>query len=220
MTRDDLLKKCVDKGVADETSVGAVSHLFYVYLLSALQRGQRVEVPNFGTFGTRVVGVKRARKMPYFEVEPELASMVNERYRGLKYLVIGKYELIPAVGDVEYTGRQVAADVRDEPFGKELIFDLNRDITLEEYERGQMTKTVPPPSKEKPFMPTLNLKDEGMEDKELKPVPPVSTPPQHIPGLREPEPSGGMPLLLQVLIAVIILGALAFALNYFGVIHL
>ena len=219
MNRDDLLKKCVDRGVADDTSVGTVSHLFYVYLLSALQKGQRVEVPNFGTFGTRVVGVKRARKMPYFEPEKELVDKVNDRYGELKYLVLGKYELIPALGDEEYTGTEAPFDSIADQIGKEILIDTHRDVTIEEYQRSLAATKSAKPIKEKRLMPKLNLKDEGMEP-ETTPVGeegPTSAPPT----LRSNATGGDGPSpLLQVLIAVIVLGALTFALNYFGVIHL
>jgi septal ring-binding cell division protein DamX/nucleoid DNA-binding protein len=221
MNRDDLLKKCADRGVADETSVATVSHLFYVYLLSALQKGQRVEVPDFGTFGTRVVGVKKARKMPYFEVERVFADKVNERYRNLKYLVVGKYDLLPVFGEEEYKGKEAPYDRITEEVGREAVIDTHHDVTLEEYERAatDVKKTVP--SKEKKLMPTLNLREEGMEEE--KPFdetePTVGAPP---PTLR-PLPSGGgrgLSPVWQILLAVIVLGAITFALNYFGVIHL
>jgi cell division septation protein DedD len=68
-------------------------------------------------------------------------------------------------------------------------------------------------------MPKLNLKDEGSDD-ETRPIGDdfsSSAPPT----LRDIGGSGGGPSpLLQVLIAVIVLGAGTFALNYFGVIHL
>lgn len=135
MNRDELLKRCVDRRVAHETSVVAVSHLFYVYLLSALKKGQRVEVPKFGTFGTHVVGVKRQRRMPYFEVEEELANRVNERYKNLKTLIVGRYEMIPVQGEVEYTGKEPKHDRLVEAVGEEIILDTDRDITLEAYRR-------------------------------------------------------------------------------------
>ena len=217
MNRDDLLKKCVDRGVADETSVGAVSHLFYVYLLSALQKGQRVEVPNFGTFGTRVVGVKRARKMPYFEVEQEVADQVNERYRQLKYLVVGKYDLVPAFGEEEYKGKDAPYDVLVEQIGREKVLDTHREVSVEEYEREAAAVRVPPPSKEKKLMPKLNLKGDEMDEMSTRTEPEQVTP---VPSLRDiPEGKGPSPLV-QVLLAVIILGAITFALNYFGVVHL
>lgn len=216
MNREDLLTKCVDRGVADETSVGTVSHLFYVYLLSALQKGQRIEIPNFGTFGTRVVGVKRARKMPYFEVEKELADKVNDRYRELKYLVLGKYDLIPALGEEEYAGPDVPFEPGGDRLGKEILLDAHRDVTIEEYERSLAASKDEKTTKEKRLMPKLNLKDEGMEP-ETKPVLEEEAPP---PTLHDSTPErGGPSALLQVLIALIILGALTFALNYFGVIH-
>jgi septal ring-binding cell division protein DamX len=220
MNRDDLLKKCVDRGVADEAIVGTVSHLFYVYLLSALQKGQRVEIPNFGTFGTRVVGVKRARKMPFFEAEKELADKVNERYSELRYVVLGKYELTPALGDEEYTGKEAPHDSIVDQMGKETLVDTHRDVTIEEYERSLAASKGVTSFKEKPLMPKLNLKDEGTEPETTPPLEeeqPTSPPPTlRTSSTRE----GGLSPLLQVLIAVVALGALTFALNYFGVIHL
>ena len=136
MNRADILKECVDRGVATESEVGSVSHLFYVYLLSALQRGQRVEVPNFGTLGTRVAGVKKLRKLPYFEPEPDLAEKVNERFKGLKYLVIGKYEPKHSFGDAEFKGKEAAYDPRVDEVGREILLDSNKEVTVEEYERS------------------------------------------------------------------------------------
>lgn len=221
MNREDLLRKCVDRGVADETSVGTVSHLFYVYLLSALQKGQRVEIPSFGTFGTRVVGVKRARKMPYFEVEKELAEKVNERYREIKYLVLGRYELIPALGEEQYAGKEPGPETVIDNLGKEVLVDVHRDVTIEEYEKSLAASKGVKPIKEKRLMPKLNLKDEGTEP-ELTPggeEEQEATPP---PMLHESmtEGGGGLSPVLMILIVVIALGALVFAMNYFGVIHL
>ena len=219
MNREDLLKKCVDRGVADETSVGTVSHLFYVYLLSALQKGQRVEIPSFGTFGTRVVGVKRARRMPYFEVEKELADKVNERYRELKYVVLGKYELIASLSEEEYTGKEAPHDTLVDQIGKEILLDTHRDVTIEEYERSLAAAKGTKPFKEKRLMPKFNLKDEGTEPETIPGEGEPTAPP---PSLRDSATSGssGPSPLLQVLIAVLVLGAVTFALNYFGVIHL
>lgn len=220
MNRDDLLKKCVDRGVADEGSVEAVSHLFYMYLLTALQKGQRVEVPKFGTFGTRVVGVKKTRRMPFFEVERELADRVNQRYRDLKYLVVGRYELTPVIADEEYKGKDVPPDVAAEQMGKEAILDSHRDVTIEEYERSLSLSQGTAPTKERKAMPKLNLKDEEM-DEELKMSEPEESVPTGLP-LHETgeEESKGPSALLQILIALIILAGLTFALNYFGVVHL
>jgi len=66
-------------------------------------------------------------------------------------------------------------------------------------------------------MPKLNLKDENLDDTGSfnadSPAPPT---------LRDVGGSGGGGIspILQVLIAVIVLGGITFALNYFGVIHL
>ncbi|MFN0157550.1 MAG: SPOR domain-containing protein [Bacteroidota bacterium] len=218
MNRDELLKKCVDRGVADEASIESVSHLFYMYLLTALQKGQRVEVPNFGTFGTRVVGVKRSRRMPFFEVEKELADKVNERYRDLKYLVVGRYELTPVLGSEEYQGKESLHETVVEQVGKAAVVDPHRDVTIEEYERTLSLSKAPAQPKEKHTMPKLNLKDEGMEEtpadksQHTEPAPPR---------LRESdEPTGGPSSVIQILVAILLLGAITFGLNYFGVIHL
>jgi cell division septation protein DedD len=218
MNRDDLLQKCIDRGVADEASVSSVSHLFYVYLLSALQRGQRVEIPNFGTFGTRVVGVKRARRMPFFEVEQELAQKVNERYRQLKFLVVGRYEYVPASGEEEYKGKEVPHDGRFEDVGKEVLLDMHKEVPIEEYELGDQAKHVTPPAKEKKLMPKLNLKDEemGAEGQPQDLGEATNLPPT----LHETPTERGLSPLLQVALAVIFLGLVTFALNYFGVVHL
>ena len=175
-----------------------------------------MEIPNFGTFGTRVVGVKRARKMPIFEVETELADKVNERYRNLKYLVVGRYELVPAVGEEEFKGKEAPYDELAGQVGKEMVLDTQHDVTVDEYEKKLTTRKAPIPSEEKRLMPKLNLRDEATEGESgsggMEPAPPT---------LHESEEGGrGLSPLLQVLIAIIILGLLTFALNYFGVIHL
>ncbi len=65
-------------------------------------------------------------------------------------------------------------------------------------------------------MPKLNLKGE-MDEMSTPSEPEQVTPP---PSLRDiPESKGPSPLI-QVFLAVIILGAITFALNYFGVVHL
>ena len=219
MNRDDLLKKCVDRGVADEASVEAVSHLFYMYLLTALQKGQRVEVPNFGTFGTRVVGVKRLRRMPFFEVEKDLAERVNERYRDLKYLMVGRYELVPAQPEEEYQGREAPHDAVVDQVGKEMVIDTHRDVTIEEYERTLALKQATSEAKEKRAMPKLNLKETGMEEEVRESVP--ERPAEARGAMPEPvkERRGPSPLL-QVVIALALVATITFALNYFGVIHL
>lgn len=247
MNREELLKRCVDRRVAHETSIVAVSHLFYVYLLSALKKGQRVEVPNFGTFGTHVVGVKRQRRMPFFEVEEELANKVNERYRNLKTLLIGRYEMIPVEGEVEYPGKEPRYDRMVEELGEEIILDTDRNIALEEYRRQlaelrpkepeveparpEMPEAVAPPEppleipeqeisqppKERKLMPKegFDLREKPMEE----PTQPVE-PREPMPTLREISGGEAMSPWLQILIGIIILGAITFALNEFGFIHL
>jgi cell division protein FtsN len=219
MNRDDLLKKCVDRGVADEGSVEAVSHLFYMYLLTALQKGQRVEVPNFGTFGTRVVGVKRLRRMPFFEVEKDLAERVNERYRDLKYLMVGRYELMPADAEQEYQGREAPHDAVVDQVGKELVIDTHRDVTIEEYERTLALNQATTEAKEKQTMPKLNLKETGLED-ETRPLEPEQAEPPVAAAPEPPREKKGPSPVLQVVIALALLATITFALNYFGVIHL
>ncbi len=247
MNREELLKRCVDRRVAHETSVVAVSHLFYVYLLSALKKGQRVEVPNFGTFGTHVVGVKRQRRMPFFEVEEELANKVNERYRNLKTLLIGRYEMIPVEGEVEYPGKEPRYDRVVEKLGEEIILDTDREITPEEYRREQAElrpkepvvepakaekpKAIAPPKvplevpepeiaqppKERKLMPK-----EGFDLREKpteEPTQPVE-PREPMPTLREISAGEAMSPWLQIFIGFIILGMITFALNEFGFIHL
>ncbi|MEO8166991.1 MAG: SPOR domain-containing protein [bacterium] len=170
MNRDELLKRCVDRRVAHETSVVAVSHLFYVYLLSALKKGQRVEVPNFGTFGTHIVGVKRQRRLPFFEVENDLADKVNERYRNLKPLVVGRFELTPIDGDVEYEGKEPPYDPVVEGFGKGVLFDTSRDITADEFRQQEQTRFTPPAQTERSTEPSLP----AVVPVPLEPEPPVA----------------------------------------------
>lgn len=69
-------------------------------------------------------------------------------------------------------------------------------------------------------MPKINLRDEGMQD-ETQPagsVPEESQPPP--PTLRDMSGGEGPSPLLQILLGLVILGAITFALNYFGIIHL
>jgi cell division protein FtsN len=219
MNRDDLLKKCVDRGVADEGSVEAVSHLFYMYLLTALQKGQRVEVPNFGTFGTRVVGVKRLRRMPFFEVEKDLAERVNERYRDLKYLMVGRYELLAADAEQEYLGKEAPHDAVVDQVGKEVVIDTHRDVTIEEYERTLALNQPKTEAKEQQTMPKLNLKEAGLEE-EARPGEPAQV---EAAEAAAPEPSRdgrGPSPVLQIVMALALLATITFALNYFGVLHL
>jgi cell division protein FtsN len=219
MNRSDILKKCVDRGVAGETEVGAVSHLFYVYLLSALQRGQRVEVPNFGTFGTRVAGVKRTRKIPYFEPEQELARKVNQRFENLRSLVTGKYVLTPQAGDTEYRGPQPPFDATVER-GKEFIFDTSREVSLEDFEQAASSRMEVTQAEEEHVMPRLNLRDEE-EGTGIPPRPPEESPITPPPTLREVGPDGGRRApWLAIVVILLVLGATVVSLNYFHVIHL
>jgi cell division protein FtsN len=251
MNRDDLLKRCVDRRVAHETSVVAVSHLFYVYLLTALKKGQQVEVPNFGTFGTRMIGAKRQRRMPFFEVEQDLADKVNERYRNLKALLIGRYEMIPVEGEVEYTGTRPAFE-RDIPIlGRDAGVGVAGDMPVDriggtesfkepetlpimpvpppqepvqplQHEEPEAEQEVAPRLKERKLMPrpNLNLRDEGMQEETqpVSPVPEETGSPQVT--LRDSSGGEGPSPLLQILLGLLILGAITFAMNHFGIIHL
>jgi nucleoid DNA-binding protein len=207
MTKDELLRKCIDKGVADEGTVSAVSHLFYVFLLSALQKGQRVEIPDFGTFGTRVTGVKRTRKIPYFEPDVDLAYRVNERYREMKYVVVGRYQEVPVVGDTTYLGKPAPYDAILDEVGKEIVVDTYHEVSVDDAVASSRLKDVRTPSKEKPLMPKFNLKGEETGEE-----------PQ--PRLHEVEEEKGPGPIVQVLIALLILGLLTLALHFFGVIRL
>jgi cell division septation protein DedD len=215
LTRDELLKKCVDRGVADKVVVEAVSHLFYVYLLSALQKGQRLEIPGFGTFGTRVVGVKRARRMPFFEPDGDLADRVNERYRSLKYLVLGRYELISVEAETEYKAREEPVELMPEPLGKEMIVDMRHEISLEEYERLARKKAEVRHPKEKITMPQFDLKGEEVAGE------PKPEPARPEPRLHEAAVEGeGKSVWPKVLIGVLLLALVTVGLHFLGVIQL
>jgi cell division protein FtsN len=205
--------------VAAETDIGAVSRLFYVHLLSALQRGQNVEVPRFGTFGTRIAGVKKIRKIPYFESAPELTGKANQRFRDLKYLLIGTYQQIPAFGEAEFTGKVPPYDPLVDTIGKERILDTRNEVTPQEYEQLASETERPQQKQEGMAMPRLNLRDEGMEGEPVVQESGKET--GAPPTLREVGGGGGgLSPLVMALLALIVLGAGVFALNYFKVIHL
>ena len=213
MTRDELLRKCVDRGVADESTVSAVSHLFYVFVLSALQRGQRVEIPDFGTFGTRVVGVKRTKKIPYFEPDSDLADRVNEAYHDMKYVVVGKYEETELTVATPYTGKEAPHDALVEHLGREFIVDTHHEVGRVDTEALLERQKALNKPKEKQPMPKFNLKEEGTEGETGgQPAPPAT--------LHEQEDGKGPGPLVQVLIALVILALLTLALHFFGVIRL
>jgi nucleoid DNA-binding protein len=213
MTRDELLRKCVDRGVADESTVSAVSHLFYVFLLSALQRGQHVEIPDFGTFGTKIVGVKRSRKIPYFQPDVDLADQVNERYRDMKYVVVGRFEEKELTSAATYAGKEPPHDPIVDQVGREVIVDTHHEITGSDVEGFLERERTQKQPKEKPPMPKFNLKEDGGEGTSGgQPTPP--------PTLHEKESEKGPGVLAQVLIALLILGLLTLALHFFGVIKL
>jgi cell division septation protein DedD len=217
MNRADILKKCVERGVAGETEIGSVSRLFYVHLLSALQRGQNVDVPKFGTFGTRVAGVKKIRKIPYFEPAPELAEKANQRFRDLKYLLIGTYEQVPAFGEAEFHGKVPPYDPLVESAGKDKILDTREEISPPEFDRITKDQERSPQQEEEPVMPRLNLRDESLEEESGLPEAETHVPPT----LREVGGGGGRlsPILLVILL-ILVVGLGVFALNHFGVIHL
>ncbi len=219
MNRADILRKCVERGVAAETDISAVSRLFYVHLLSALQRGQNVEVPRFGTFGTRIAGVKKIRKIPYFEPAPELTEKANQRFRDLKYLLIGTYQQIPAFGEAEFTGKVPPYDPLVDTIGKDRILDTRNEVTPQEYEQLASETERPQQTQEDMAMPRLNLRDEGVEGEPVvqESGKETSAPPT----LREVGGGGGgLSPLVIALLALVVLGAGVFALNYFKVIHL
>ena len=219
MNRADILRKCVERGVAVEADISAVSRLFYVHLLSALQRGQNVEVPRYGTFGTRIAGVKKIRKIPYFEAAPELTEKANQRFRDLKYLLIGTYQQMPAFGEAEFTGKVPPYDPLVESIGKERILDTRNEVTPQEYEQLASETVRPQQKQEDMAMPRLNLRDEGMEGEPV--VQESARETGAPPTLREVGGGGGgLSPLVMALVALVVLGAGVFALNYFKVIHL
>jgi septal ring-binding cell division protein DamX len=219
VNRADVLKRVVERGVAGEAEIGVVSRLLYVQLLSSLQRGLTVEIPGFGTFGTRVAGVKKIRKIPYFEPSPELAERANARFRDLKPLVIGTYERVPAFGDVEFRGTLPLPEQSGEVFEKEHLVDSRSDVSVQEFESLKEETQRPQPTQEDGVMPRLNLKDESAEGDSFQESESASAPPT----LREVGGGGGggglSPVVLIILI-IAVLGLGVFALNHFGVIHL
>lgn len=219
MNRADVLQRVVERGVAGEAEIGAVSRLLYVQLLSSLQRGLTVEIPRFGTFGTRVAGVKKIRKIPYFEPSPELAERANARFRDLKPLVIGTYEQVPAFGDVEFRGALRFPEQSGEGFDKDRLVDSRSEVSVQEFESLKEETQRPQPTQEDGVMPRLNLKDESVEGDSFQESESASAPPT----LREVGGGGGggglSPLVLIILI-IAVLGLGVFALNHFGVIHL
>ncbi len=218
VNRAEILKRVVDRGVAGEAEIGAVSRLLYVQLLSSLQRGQTIEIPKFGIFGTRVAGVKRIRKIPYFQPSTELARRANARFRDLKPLVIGSYRQVPASGDVEYRGVLPDDERGGEEIGNERLLDSRSEVAIEEFEHLAEETQRPQPKQEDGVMPRLNLKDESAEGDSFQESESTSAPPT----LREVGGGGGGGLSPVVLIVLIIavLGLGVFALNHFGVIHL
>jgi len=168
-----------------------------------------------------VIGVKKARRMPYFEVEKDLADRVNERFRQLKTLVVGKFEMTPLLAEQEYTGKESPFDVRLEGLGKEMLLDTQKEVPVEEYElTAQQTQVSPP--KEKELMPKLNLRDQEMEEEGLPPKPEegVEEPIVPPPTLRELPRERRFSPLLQIIAALLAIAAIIFGLNQFGVIHL
>ncbi len=219
MNRADVLKRVTDRGVAREDEIGTVSRLLYVQLLSALQRGQTVEIPGFGTFGTRVAGVRKIRKIPYFEPSPELSRRANARFRDLKPLVVGSYQEVPGPGEVEYRGAVPVSDRWGEEFGKERLIDERLEVPAEDFKHLREETQRPQPKQEDGVMPRLNLKDESAEGDSFQESESTSAPPT----LREVGGGGGggglSPLVL-ILLIIAVLGLGVFALNHFGVIHL
>ena len=218
MNRAEILRKCVEQGVASEGEIESVSRLFYVQLLSGLQRGQAVEMPGFGSFGTRVAGVRAIRKIPYFEPSSELAERANRRFRDLRSLLIGTYEQISAHPNAEYLGKVPRYDPIVDAIGKDRMVDTGSEVGLQEYEELMSESKRPQQQEEDSVMPRLNLKDESAEDESLQESEQASAPPT----LREVGGGGGGGLSPVVLVALIVavLGLGVFALNHFGVVHL
>jgi cell division septation protein DedD len=219
VNRADILKRVIERGVAGEADVGAVSHLLYVQVLSSLQRGLTVEIPRFGTFGTRVAGVKRIRKIPYFQPSPELAERANARFRDLRPLVVGSYEQVREGGGVEFQGGLRTADLDGEGIDNKRLVDPGSEVSVDEF--GHLTEDTqrPQPIQEDGVMPRLNLKDESAEGESFQESESTSAPPT----LREVGGGGGggglSPVVLIILI-IAVLGLGVFALNHFGVVHL
>ena len=219
MNRSEIQQRCFKRGVAGETEIGTVSQLFYSYLLSALQRGQSVEVPGFGTFGTRVAGIKKVRKVPFFEPSAGLAEKGNERFKDFKYLIVGQYELHPLSEGKQLERSVPPHDSIVDRIGREQIIDTDNEVTVDEFLQRAAADQSSQSLKEEHVMPRLNLKDDALDgessplDSDRNVAPP--------PTLRDVGGGGGRssPLLLIVLI-IFVLAAGVFALNYFKVIHL
>ncbi len=219
MNRTEIDQKCIGRGVGGAADVGAVSQLFYVYLLNALQRGQSVDVPGFGTFGTRLAGTKKVRKVPYFEPSPALAEKANERFKDLEYFIVGEYDLHPVVAGKTLESVYPLQEPPAGRIGEEEIVDADSEVNADEFLQLTIADKSPQSSKEEIVMPRLNLKDDALDgdsgsldsDKNIAPPP----------TLRDVGGSNGRssPLLLIVLI-IFVLAAGVFALNYFKVIHL
>jgi cell division septation protein DedD len=218
LNREEILRRCVATGVAPEADITAVTRLFYVQLLSALQRGQSVELPSFGTFGTRVAGVKRKRKIPYFDPSPEFAREANQRFQGLKTVVIGSYEPVLELAEADASVVKPPSEGLPAESAGGTILDTSSDVTREEFDTIAAELQRPQQLQEVRIMPRLNLRDESADDDSLQDSEQMNTPPS----LRDVGGGGGGGLSPMVLIALIIavLALGVFALNHFGVIHL
>jgi cell division septation protein DedD len=214
----EIVARCVERGIALESSVTAVYGLFGNFLRSAVQRGQSIEVPEFGTFSVRLTGTTRTVKVPVFEPADALAGKTNEKLGHLKPLVIGSVTETPAAVEREYTGRPLPEDPRSERLGAQVALDTTREISADAAHVSARAQS-PHHSQEVIPMPKLNLRDDGLES---EPNPfdadKLSTAP---PTLRDVGGGGGRssPLLIIVII-IVALAAGVFLLNQFKVIHL
>jgi len=220
MNRTELVQRCLTKGVAEAGEIERVVHFLHEYLFSSLRRGQAVSIPGFGTFRTRLAGVKTFRRVPSFEPEQSLAGRVNDRFRGLSHIVTGTYQEASALGGLEYTGRPAPYDTILEHTDTQRILDTFKEVRDEEFERQRAERQRTQQQEEVHTMPRLNLKDDSLESEEPLESDQSTAPP---PTLRDVGGGGGgkgMSTILLVVLILLVLAAAAFALNYFGVVHL
>jgi nucleoid DNA-binding protein len=217
--RDDVVRRCADRGVADSATVGKVYDGLRDFLAAALQRGQDVHVPSFGTFTTRIAGARKVRRVPAFEPEENLADEANERFREMKYLLLGTYDQTTSFTGKEYTGKKFPSDALVEELGPGPLAG-QPPLWAEGPGDAHRTRQRNLISQEATPMPRLNLRDDGLESdstpletEKVTPAPPT---------LRDVGGGGGArvsPILLVALI-VVVLGGGVFLLNQFKIVHL
>jgi cell division septation protein DedD len=218
MKRSDILKRCLERGIAEPTEIDAAYHVFYRYLLSALREGSAVGVPGFGVFATRTAGVKAARRIPIFELDPSLSERLNERFRGMSCIVTGTFRELAVPGGRLYKGPPVPRDEVIERESKKRLFDAFHGVTQREFSQAALAAQRSQQPQEEHTMPRLNLKDDEFEtdsgpgENEKGGAPPT---------LREVGGGGGgVSPILWVIVGLIVVAVAVFALNYFKVIHL